>query len=137
MRSIVRVAGLSGALLAAALIGGTLIGSVLAAPPPPAEVTAPASEPARHPGVPRDGTYCRTYRAAFAAELGVTEADVVAARKAAAVATVDAALAAGDLTEARADRIKARIAEADGDACSRIVDRIGERRDHAGRSTDR
>ena len=45
----------------------------------------------------------------FAANLGVDESALAPAAKAASIATVDAAVAAGKMTKAAADRLKARI----------------------------
>src|ERR671919_2327754 len=90
--------GMAGALILSALIGGTLIGSALA----------------QDEGTDGDtstdaGAFCDTFMEAFAAELGTTRDEVVAAGKAAANAAVDAAVAAGDLTEERAAMIRERI----------------------------
>lgn len=96
--------GLAGALTLSALIGGTLIGSTLA----------------QDEGIGNDtdrAAYCDTLMDAFAAELGTTTDEVVAAGKAAANATVDAAVAAGDLSEERAADIRERIEAYDGSGC--------------------
>lgn len=114
-----RLAGFSGALVLSAIIGGTLISAVAAAPAPataaaaaPAltapALTAPAGEPSE---------YCTAFRAAFAANLGKTEAEVVAAAKAAIGTTVDAAVADGSLSADAAARLKTRVAGADADGC--------------------
>lgn len=98
--------GMAGALILSAIIGGTLIGSALA----------------QDEGTDTDtdtdaGAYCDTFMDAFAAELGATRDEVVAAGKAAANAAVDAAVAAGDLTEERATTIRERIESYDGEGC--------------------
>ena len=98
--------GMAGALILSALIGGTLIGSALA----------------QDEGTDGDtstdaGAYCDTFMESFAAELGTTRDEVVAAGKAAANAAVDAAVAAGDLTEERATMIQERIESYDGEGC--------------------
>jgi hypothetical protein len=103
---ITKTLGMAGALLLSAVLGGTLIGSALAIDEP----TDTDSETA-------DGAYCDTFLDAFASELGVTTDEVTAAGKAAALATLDAAVAAGDLTEERADALRERIDEADGAGC--------------------
>jgi ribosomal protein S20 len=113
-----RTAGLAGALVISALVGGTLISAVAAAPAvsapdPVAAVAAPSGAPAR-----AAGEYCKTFRAAFAADLGVTEAEMVAAARKAAASTIDQAVADGDVTKAAADRLKARLAAAPADGCA-------------------
>ena len=64
--------------------------------------------------------YCADFRAAFAANLGVTEAEMTAAARKAAISTIDKAVADGDMTKAAGDRLKARIeaAPAEGVRCS-------------------
>lgn len=111
-----RSLGFSGALVAAALVGGTIVSAVTAAPP---NATAPDNAPA----VVADevalaaGAYCQTFRRAFAANLGVEESALVPAAKKAAITTIDAALAAGDVSIEVADRLKAKVEAADGDGC--------------------
>jgi hypothetical protein len=96
--------GMAGALILSALIGGTLIGSAFAQD----ESTDTDTDA---------GAYCDTFMDAFAAELGATRDEVVAAGKTAANAAVDAAVAAGDLTEERAAEIRERIENYDGTGC--------------------
>lgn len=103
-----RTLGFSSALVAAALIGGTVISSAMAAPA--VDPAAPAAD--REPS-----EYCQTFRAAFASNLGVSEDQMVAAAKAAIATTVDAAVADGKLTAAAGGRIKERVAAAEGDGC--------------------
>lgn len=101
---LIKTVGLAGALLLSAVIGGTLIGTALAH-----DETDGA-----------DGStsaYCDTFMEAFAGELGVTTDEVIAAGRTGALAAVDAAVAAGDLSEERAAEIRERIEEADGDGC--------------------
>jgi len=95
--------GMAGALIISALVGGTLIGSAFAQ----GEGTGTEA-----------GAYCETFMDAFAAELGSTPDEVVAAGKAAANAAVDAAVAAGDLTEERAATVRERIEAFDGSGCA-------------------
>ena len=95
--------GMAGALILSALLGGTLIGSA-GAQDEETDTDAAA--------------YCETFMNAFAAELGSTPDEVVAAGKAAAGAAVDAAVAAGDLTEERAATIRERIETYDGAGCA-------------------
>ena len=113
-----RLAGFSGAMVLSALIGGTLISAVAAAPAATPAVTpaAPAAPAAAIP-VGEPSEHCTAFRAAFAANLGKTEAEVVAAAKAAIGSTVDAAVADGSLTPDAAARLKTRVAGADADGC--------------------
>jgi ribosomal protein S20 len=115
-----RTAGLAGAMVISALVGGTLISAVAASTAAPAAATFDSVVAAAAPSAAaaRDaGEYCATFRAAFAANLGVSEADMVAAARKAAVATVEKAVTDGDLTTAEGDRLKARIAAAPADGC--------------------
>ena len=100
---LLKALGFAGALILSAIVGGTLIGSALAQD---GETDADTA------------TYCDTFMDAFAAELGVSRDEVVAAGKAAANAAVDAAVAAGDLTEERAAAIRERIDAVDGADCA-------------------
>jgi ribosomal protein S20 len=126
--SMPRLLGFSGAIVMAAIIGGTLISAVVAAPAatgpsgPTSVAAAPSASPATAAAA---GEYCERYRAEFAKALGVSEADVTAAAKAAANATIDDAVADGKLPAAAADRLKARVAAADPDICQRIAKRLG------------
>lgn len=110
-----RLVGFSGALVLSALIGGTLISATLAASAPQA--------PDTFPGAAAATKACAAFRAAFAANLGRTEAQVTAAAKAAIVSTVDAAVADGTLTVEAAARIKTRVAAADADGCKLLSGR--------------
>jgi hypothetical protein len=103
--------GIAGGLVAAALVGGTLINAALAAP-------AATSTRNGAPATTADmGKYCETWQQTFADELGVSVDDLVPAAKAATISTIDAAVAAGDLPSDVADRMKAAIDKADGDGC--------------------
>ena len=99
--------GMAGALLLSALVGGTLIGSALAQDETTDTDTATDV-----------GAYCDTFMDAFAAQLGSTRDEVIAAGKAAANAALDAAVAAGDVTEERAADIRERIDAYDGEGCA-------------------
>jgi len=127
MMSKLRIAGFAGLLVVAALVGGTVIGSVAArtmlAPDPPPAARAVAATPA--PAGAKVGEYCADFRKAFAAGLGVDESALTPAAKAAALATIDAAVADGSLPKARGDRLKARIEAADADGCALLAGRIG------------
>jgi hypothetical protein len=103
--------GIAGGLVAAALVGGTLISAVLAAPSS-RNTSASAADPADK------AAYCETWQKAFADELGVSVDDLLPAAKAASIAAIDAAVTAGDLTEERATALKDKINAADGsNAC--------------------
>lgn len=109
-----KILGISGALVAAAVIGGTLIGAVSAHPAGPSGATG-ATGAVTTTSDP--GEYCQAFLDAFAADLGVDVADLTPAAKAAAKTAVDKAVADGDLTQAMADQIKQRIDSATGDGC--------------------
>jgi len=98
--------GAAGALIVAALVGGTLIGSTMA-----------TDDTDSTDDTMSGAAYCETFRDALASELGVTADELLAAGQAAANATIDAAVAAGDLDEERAEALRERIAEADGSEC--------------------
>lgn len=100
--TILKPLGAAGALIAAALVGGTLIGSTLAVDE---ETDTDAGDTT---------SYCETFRDSLATELGVSADELTAAGKAAATATIDAAVAAGDLDEDRAATLRERIAAHDG-----------------------
>lgn len=96
--------GAASALVLSALVGGTLINATLAT-----EEGAAGSEPG--------GEYCDVFMDALASELGTDRDGLVAAGTAAALATVDAALEGGDLTDEAAEAIRERIADHDGSGC--------------------
>jgi ribosomal protein S20 len=105
-------------MVISALVGGTLISAVAASTAPAAPV-APAVAAAPSGSAARDaGEYCANYRAAFAANLGVSEAEMTAAARKAAISTADKAVADGDMTKAAGDRLKARIEAAPVDGCA-------------------
>ena len=95
----------AGALIVAALVGGTLIYSTFA-----------TDDPTDTP----DTAYCDVFRDALASELGVTADELTAAGKAAADTAIDAAVAAGDLDEDRAAMLRERIQAHDGDGCGML-----------------
>ena len=84
-----------------ALVGGTLISAVAAStvPATPAPIAAAAAAPSG-PAALDVGEYCANFRAAFAANLGVSEAEMTAAARKAAISTIDKAVADGDMTKA-------------------------------------
>jgi hypothetical protein len=103
--------GIAGGLVAAALVGGTLINAVLAAP-------STSNSGASAADLADKAAYCETWQKAFADELGVSVDELLPAAKAASIAAIDAAVAAGDLTEERATALKDKINAADGsNAC--------------------
>ena len=104
-----RTFGFAGALIVAALVGGTLINSTFA-----------TDDPTDTP----DTAYCDGFRDALASELGVTADELTAAGKTAADAAIDAAVAAGDLDEDRAAMLRERIQAHDGDGCG-VLGRAG------------
>lgn len=104
--------GLAGGLVAAALVGGTLINAVAAAPASPPDTSADPDAQ----GVDA-AAYCETWKTAFATELGVPVADLAPAAKAATIAAIDAAVANGDLPEDIGTRMKEQLANADADGC--------------------
>ena len=104
--------GIAGGLIAAALVGGTLISAALAAPSSPNSTTGA--------DLADKAAYCDTWQKKFADELGVSVDDLLPAAKAASIAAIDAALAAGDLTEERATALKDKINAADGSNACRL-----------------
>lgn len=106
----IKTLGIAGGLVAAALVGGTLINAALAAPSAPSASASTADL--------ANGAYCETWQKAFADELGLSVDDLLPAAKAASIAAIEEAVAAGDLTEERATALKEKIAAADGsNAC--------------------
>jgi hypothetical protein len=104
--------GLASGMVAAALVGGTLISVVSASPGAPA--TAPTTVAADDSDT---SAYCDLWRQTFADQLGVSVDDLTPAAKAAAIATIDEAVANGDLPEDIATRMKEQIQNATGDGC--------------------
>jgi hypothetical protein len=103
--------GIAGSLIAAALVGGTLISAASAAPSSSqSSGSALANDAAK-------GAYCTTWKTTFADQLGVSVDKLLPAAKAASIAAVDEAVKNGDLTADEATAIKARINAATGDGC--------------------
>ena len=88
-----RTLGIAGGLVAAALVGGTLISAATGG------TSAPGPSATGWPISRRRASTARPGRTAFATELGVSVDDLVPAAKAASIAAIDAAVAAGDLAE--------------------------------------
>jgi hypothetical protein len=103
---LIKALGFAGALILAAIVGGTVIGSALA-----------TDETDQTDATDGASQYCDTFMESMASELAVTREALVAAGQVAAGSALDAAVAAGDLSEERATEIRERIAEADGDGC--------------------
>jgi ribosomal protein S20 len=128
--STLRRAGFAGLLVAAALVGGTIIGSVAAATSPPTTAPDPvvaAASPGAAAAGGRAAAFCAAFRTAFASNLGVDESALAPAAKAAAISTIDAAVAAGTMTKAVGDRLTARVESAAADGCALLAGRIGAR----------
>ena len=109
-----RTLGFAGALILSAIVGGTLIGSALATDESDGtDATGAASE------------YCDVFLDTLASELGTDRDGLVAAGRTAALAALDAAVAAGDVDEDRAADIRERIEDADGEGCGWFGHGIG------------
>jgi hypothetical protein len=110
--------GFAGALVAAALVGGTLISAVMAAPSGPSAPKATAPNTTTNTTTTPDvAKYCDLWQKTFAEQLGVSVDKLVPAAKAASKATIDAAVANGDLPKDVGERMKAAIDKADGNGC--------------------
>jgi hypothetical protein len=120
----VRIVGVSAALVTAAIVGGVLLDAVASAASPQARASTPSPavdvSTAATPGAAaarQPSEYCLVFRSALAANLGVTQDQLVAAAKKAAGTAIDRAVADGKLRQAAADRIKARIEAAPAPGC--------------------
>lgn len=135
MNQSLKLLGGAAALITAALVGGTLIGSVLAAPSGGGSGSSdsPAVAFGDDESTGTDASaYCQTFLDTFASELGVETDELAPAAKAAAIAAIDAAVEAGDLSQEAADRMIARIEEWDGEGCRWIGFKLGHWAHHAG-----
>jgi hypothetical protein len=103
-----KTVGLAGALVAAALVGGTLISAVFAASPAP---SASTTDPSAKPGRLLDTKYTDAFLDKLASELGVERSAFGPATLAATNAAIDAAVAAGDIDAAKAATLKERLAK--------------------------
>jgi hypothetical protein len=131
--------GLATLLLGAAVVGGTIIGSVAASTSLRTDPAEPRGAAASRPPAGVAGDACADFRRAFATNLGVDESALAPAARAAARATVDAAVADGRLAAAAGERLKTRIERAAGDGCvlfagrlARVAADVGAVRDVAG-----
>ena len=93
--------GIAGALVASAIVGGTLMSTVFANPGTPAATGSEGSLAVDS----QPGAYCQTFLDEFAKQLGVDKAALVPAAKAAADAAIDKAVASGDLPKAIGARV--------------------------------
>lgn len=143
LRRTARIGAIASALVISAILGGTLIGAVAArtmpsspsAPaanlasvgdPAAADPTAPAANDPAAPGATDPAApandaasqACATFRAAFAAKLGVTTDALTEAAKSAIDTTINSLVAKGTLGQPAADRLKARVDAADGQGCA-------------------
>lgn len=105
----------AGLLVATALVGGTLIGGVMATPGTTGTTDTDVEVNAHGPLA--GGEHCDVFLDTFAAELGVSRDDLLPASKAAALAAIDAAVEAGDLSTDRADALRERIESMDEAGC--------------------
>ena len=108
---IVKSLGIAGGMVAAALVGGTLISAAAASP-------STSAGPAAGNQVAGDNSaYCEQWRQAFANALGVSVDALTPAAKSATEATIDAAVANGDLPADIGERMKNALENANGDGC--------------------
>ena len=110
-----KILGVSGALVAAAVVGGTLISAVSANPAQPRDPTSGSTVVATDT---QAGTYCQAFLGAFAQNLGVDASALTPAAKDAAKTTIDQAVGNGDLPQKIGDAIKQRIDKANGGGCA-------------------
>jgi hypothetical protein len=103
--------GFAGALILSAIVGGTLIGSALATDTDGTDVDT--------------SEYCDVFMDTLASELGTDRDGLVAAGRTAALAAVDAAVEAGDLTDEQAAAVRERIEAYDGSGCGFLGHGIG------------
>lgn len=131
MSQALKLLGGAAALITAALVGGTLIGSVLAAP---SGSTSTGAEPLfLGEGTGETGEYCQVFLDTFAEELGVSTDELAPVAKAAAIAAINQAVENGDLTQDVADRMIENVNNWDGTGCKFIGFHLGRWAHHAGR----
>ncbi|MGH2429633.1 MAG: hypothetical protein ACRDGV_12295 [Candidatus Limnocylindria bacterium] len=117
---LMRTLGAVGALIVAALVGGTLINAVAASP-----------EGGEGVLTDEDGEYCDLYLDTLAEELGVEPDALVPATRSAATSTIEAMVDNGDLPAEIGERMTSRIAEAEGDGCALLGARFHGAARHA------
>ncbi|HLA65293.1 MAG TPA: hypothetical protein VK600_01780 [Candidatus Saccharimonadales bacterium] len=105
--------GIAGGLVAAALVGSTLISAAAASP---AASVAPTTD-TTVANATNLAAYCAVWQQTFATQLGVSVDKLVPAAKAATLAAIDAAVKNGDLSADVAARLKTHINAANGDGC--------------------
>jgi uncharacterized protein YidB (DUF937 family) len=110
-----KTAGFAAALVASAIIGGTLMSVVAANSGKSPAATGDSGLLATDSST---GTYCQTFLDQFAKNLGVSESALLPAAKSAAKAAVEKAVADGDLTKEQGDAMKSRIDSFDGNGCA-------------------
>jgi uncharacterized protein YidB (DUF937 family) len=116
-----KIVGFAGALVASAVIGGTLMSVVMAHPGAPTATSSNGSVAIDTKGA----AYCQTFLDEFAKQLDVSESALLPASKAAFDAAIDKAVANGGLPKAIGDAMKKRIANANGDGCGLFGARFG------------
>jgi hypothetical protein len=131
MSQVLKLLGGAVALITAALVGGTLIGSVLAAPAGSSPTTSDALFVGEASG--ETGEYCQVFLDTFAEELGVSSDELAPAAKAAAIAAIDQAVENGDLTQDVADRLIEKVNDWDGTGCKFIGFHLARFAHHAAR----
>jgi len=104
--------GIAASLVAAALVGGTLISAASASP-----AGGSGSIDAASPTDVDAAAYCDLWRQTFADELGVDVEALTPAAKAATSAAIDAAVENGDLPADIGERMKTALENATGDGC--------------------
>jgi len=125
-----KVFGIAGALVASALIGGTLIGAVAAAPTS-REGASPLS------GTLSDETgsqYCDLWMETFATHLGVEVDALTPAAKAASIAVVEALVEDGELPADVGERLIGQIEDFDGSGCRLLGAHLASGGRHAARA---
>jgi hypothetical protein len=120
-----KLAAAAAVLITASVVGGTLIGSVLAAPRGTASThTHAADENDGSKLAANAGKYCDVFIDTLASKLGVDRDALLPAAKDAAKTAIDAAVAAGDLDSDRATALKDRIEQATGQGCHLLGARL-------------
>jgi hypothetical protein len=104
--------GIAAGLVAAALVGGTLISAASASP-----AGAPGAKTSTSLTDVDAAAYCDLWQQTFADELGVDVSALTPAAKAATSAAIDAAVASGDLPADIGERMQTALENATGDGC--------------------
>jgi len=109
--NILKTLGIAGGLIVAALVGGTMISAVFAAP------GGTAGEATDAATLTDKAVYCDTWKEAFADALGVSVDDLLPAAKAATIAVIDEAIANEAISAERGAALKEKVRAWEGDAC--------------------